>query len=60
MRENRPSGSEGGAGANPLFLPLSNPKYQHENCCRLGATDDLRVLSSRTWCIQAACNKRLS
>jgi hypothetical protein len=23
MRENRPSGSEGGAGANPLFLPLS-------------------------------------
>jgi hypothetical protein len=24
MRENRPSGSEGGAGANPLFLPLSS------------------------------------
>ena len=24
MRENRPSGSEGGAGANPLFLPLSH------------------------------------
>jgi hypothetical protein len=23
MRENRPSGSEGGAGAIPLFLPLS-------------------------------------
>jgi hypothetical protein len=23
MRENRPSGSEGGAGENPLFLPLS-------------------------------------
>ena len=23
MRENRPSGSEGGAGDNPLFLPLS-------------------------------------
>jgi hypothetical protein len=23
MRENRPSGSEGGAGAKPLFLPLS-------------------------------------
>jgi hypothetical protein len=32
MRENRPSGSEGGAGANPLFLPLSNPKCQNENC----------------------------
>ena len=27
MRENRPSGSEGGAGDNPLFLPLS-PKCQ--------------------------------
>jgi hypothetical protein len=24
MRENRPSGSEGGAGAIPLFLPLSH------------------------------------
>jgi hypothetical protein len=23
MRENRPSGSEGGAGEKPLFLPLS-------------------------------------
>ena len=23
MRENRPSGSEGGAGSHPLFLPLS-------------------------------------
>jgi hypothetical protein len=23
MRENRPSGSEGGAGVIPLFLPLS-------------------------------------
>ena len=34
MRENRPSGSEGGAGANPLFLPLSNPKCQNENCCQ--------------------------
>jgi hypothetical protein len=27
MRENRPSGSEGGAGEKPLFLPLS-PKHQ--------------------------------
>ena len=26
MRENRPSGSEGGAGANPLFLPLSSDR----------------------------------
>ena len=26
MRENRPSASEGGAGANPLFLPLSNSR----------------------------------
>ena len=26
MRENRQSGSEGGAGANPLFLPLSKTR----------------------------------
>jgi hypothetical protein len=24
MRENRPSGSEGGTGEKPLFLPLSH------------------------------------
>jgi hypothetical protein len=46
MRENRPSGSEGGAGDNPLFLPLSprpeqlrfhhGAKSQLDSCRALG------------------------
>jgi len=31
MRANRLSGSEGGAGANPLFLPLSMQNLENES-----------------------------
>ena len=48
MRETRPSGSEGGARFQPLFLPLSHPKRRRGQVGRvaprapLGRDDDAR------------------